>query len=904
MAKIYIDGKTHEVPSGKNLLDTCLSLGYDLPYFCWHPALGSVGACRQCAVLKFKDESDQTGKLTMACMEPISDNLRISIGEPEAVRFRKNVIEWLMVNHPHDCPVCDEGGECHLQDMTVMTGHNYRRYDFRKRTYRNQYLGPFINHEMNRCIQCYRCVRFYRDHADGHDFNVFSAHDHVYFGRQKDGVLENEFSGNLVEICPTGVFTDKTLKKHYTRKWDLTTAPSICNQCGLGCNIIAGERYGSLRRILSRYNGRVNGYFICDRGRYGYEYVNDPGRIREPLQFDRETNSRTAISEDELTKICRKLLAPSKKIAGIGSPKASLEANFALQLLVSGGEFYGGITRKELTLIKRIQKIFRENQVETPSMKDVEKSDAVFILGEDLTNTAPMLALAVRQASRSQPARNAEKLRIPAWQDAAIREVVQYDRGPVFIATPNPTKLDDIASEKYRAVAENIARLGFAVAHEIDKDAPSADLPSPLKGLVRKIAGALMKAESPVIISGTSLVNESLLDAASNITQALHKRNINARLSFTVPEANSMGLAMMTDKSIDDLISDTEKNYLDTLVILENDLFHRVTGEKMKKLHAATNNIIVMDYLMNKTVEMADYVVPVGSFAESDGTYINNEGRAQRFYQVYKPEGEMWEDWRWISKIAGRMKDRKGRKLINYYDFLESMVDTLDQFKGIQNITPPPGFRLNGQKIPREPHRFSGRTAMNANKHVSESKPPEDPDSPLSFTMEGYVGKPPSSVIPFFWSPGWNSVQSINKYQIEVGGPLHGGDPGLRLFEPSDKRKIKYSENIPDRLDYNGQAIQAEPVYHIFGSEELSIHTKGIAELAPSPYIAINEALAKQLNAKNDDMLVVEIDNEKYNLKARITIGIPEGVALIPVGLQELPSVILNKHIKVENKPK
>ena len=184
MAVITIDGKKHEVDEKQNLLHICLSLGYNLPYFCWHPAMGSVGACRQCAVIKYKDEKDDKGKLVMACMEPASDGAIISLKNPEAEGFRTEIIEWLMTNHPHDCPVCDEGGECHLQDMTVMTGHDYRRFRFKKRTYRNQYLGPFVNHEMNRCIQCYRCVRFYRDYADGRDLDdaaravagIISAH--------------------------------------------------------------------------------------------------------------------------------------------------------------------------------------------------------------------------------------------------------------------------------------------------------------------------------------------------------------------------------------------------------------------------------------------------------------------------------------------------------------------------------------------------------------------------------------------------------------------------------------------------------------------------------------------------------------------------------------------------------
>ncbi len=278
MTTIHIDNRPYPAKDGENLLQECLSLGFNLPYFCWHPALGSVGACRQCAIKQFKNEEDKRGKIVMACMTAAKDGIRISIDDPEAQEFRASVAEWLMVNHPHDCPVCDEGGECHLQDMTVMNGHVYRRYHGRKRTFHNQDLGPLVNHEMNRCIQCYRCTRFYRDYAGGRDLDALVLRNQVYFGRHQDGVLESEFSGNLVEVCPTGVFTDKTLKRHYTRKWDLQTAPSVCVHCGLGCNTIPGERYGTLRRIRNRFNGAVNGYFLCDRGRYGYEFVNSERR--------------------------------------------------------------------------------------------------------------------------------------------------------------------------------------------------------------------------------------------------------------------------------------------------------------------------------------------------------------------------------------------------------------------------------------------------------------------------------------------------------------------------------------------------------------------------------------------------------------------------------------------------
>ncbi|HEY3369317.1 MAG TPA: NADH-quinone oxidoreductase subunit NuoG, partial [Prolixibacteraceae bacterium] len=403
MMKIEIDRKYYEVEPKKNLLETCLALGLEIPHFCFHPALGSVGACRLCAVKKFRDGEDKKGRIVMSCMEPVTDGLIISIEDDDAKAFRAAVIEGLMTNHPHDCPVCDEGGECHLQDMTVMSGHNYRRFDFKKRTYNNQDLGPFINHEMNRCIQCYRCVRFYKEYAGGKDLNVFSARDHIYFGRHNDGVLENEFSGNLVEVCPTGVFTDKTLKKHFIRKWDLSNAPSICVHCSVGCNTIASERYHSLRRVMTRYNGAVNGYFICDRGRFGYEFVNDEKRIRRPKVRIKKNDSQDEVEIESLISTLSTSFSKSAKIIGIGSPRASLESNFALSVLVGKENFYHGISKKEQDMTKTVLEFLQNSGVQTPSLKQIEKADAILVLGEDLINTAPMIALAIRQAVRNVP---------------------------------------------------------------------------------------------------------------------------------------------------------------------------------------------------------------------------------------------------------------------------------------------------------------------------------------------------------------------------------------------------------------------------------------------------------------------------------------------------------------------
>jgi NADH-quinone oxidoreductase subunit G len=880
MAIIKIDNKAYEVKAGKNLLEACLTIGLDLPYFCWHPAMGSVGACRQCAVKVYKDEQDTTGRLVMSCMESVRDNLILSIQDSTSKAFRAQNIEWLMTNHPHDCAVCDEGGSCHLQDMTVMTGHNYRRFAYKKRTYKNQYLGPFINHEMNRCIQCYRCVRFYKDYAGGDDLNVFAAHDHVYFGRESDGVLENEFSGNLAEVCPTGVFTDKTLKEHYTRKWDMTSAPSICQHCSLGCNTIAGERYGELRQITSRYNGEVNGYFICDRGRFGYEFVNSINRISQPLirsQVPDAVDKQTA--QQHLLEIINE-----RSTIGIGSPRASLESNFALMQLVGKDNFYQGIPEKEAQLMNLVLSTLNSGNVHVPSIREAEESDMILILGEDLTNSAPRLALALRQAVRQEPLENASKINIPEWHDMAQRDFIQDQKGKLFIAYPAQTKLDDVASGIMHISPDDIARLGYAVANSLNKAAPAAGgMDKDTLQLARNIAESLKSAKKPLIIAGTGFYNEAIIKAASNIAFALGNDSKKANLIFVVPDCNSMGLAMMGAPSMEKATEKLKNKGNSAAIIVENDLYTRGTKEQTDQFLDSCGELIVLDHLNNATTNRADVLIPVGTFAEADGTLVNNEGRAQCFFQVHMPKNEnIKETWRWLAEVRELKSGNNSEKTIIPGELMTELVETMPQFKGADTVAPKNDFRIIGQKIPREPHRYSGRTAMLANINVSEPKPPVDTDTPLSFTMEGYRGMPPPPLIPFFWSPGWNSEQSINKYQTEVGGPLKGGDPGKRLFAEASAGQPSFLNNVPEAFKASAGQWQILPLPHIFGSEELSIYTAGIEERAPKAYIAIGKADAEKLNIRESETIHLQIGTINYDLPVKIKEELAAGLAGIP----------------------
>ncbi|MDD5633499.1 MAG: NADH-quinone oxidoreductase subunit NuoG, partial [Methylococcales bacterium] len=843
MAGIEIDGCSYVVEDGNNLLSACLSLGLDLPYFCWHPAMGSAGACRQCAVIQYKDAEDKHGRLVMACMTPVTDAMRISLATDQARQFRSDNIELLMTNHPHDCPVCEEGGECHLQDMTVMTGHTFRRYRGLKRTHNNQNLGPFINHEMNRCIACYRCVRFYNDYAGSDDLQVFGIHNNVYFGRFEDGALESEFSGNLVEVCPTGVFTDKTFSAHYSRKWDLQTAPSICVHCSLGCNIAPGEHYGKLRRVINRYHGEVNGYFLCDRGRFGYGFVNSPERILTP-----RIKSQTEITADAAGSHFRQLLKTAKSPIGIGSPRSSLEANFALRTLVGEENFFLGLEDTEHTLLNTIIELMRKGGIHSPSLREVEQADAILILGEDVTHSAPRLALSLRQAARNASFELAHTMHILPWQDAAVRNLESQAFTPVFIASLCATRLDDAATNTYRGSPEDIARLGFAVAHCLDESAPApAALPDIEQSLALAIANSLKQAKRPLIVSGTSCSSLAVIQAAYNVAKALPSKD--KQLTFTVPECNSLGLGMMGGKPLQQAFETINKGLADTVVILENDLYHRAPGQHVDLFLNTATHVVVFDSLANKTAHKAELLLPSATFAESEGTLVNNEGRAQRYFPVYQAMEPVRASWQWLTNAL------ENTQWQHHDDLTDACAAAFPDFAAIIQAAPGAFYSIKGSKIPRQPHRYSGRTALHANIKVSEPARPHDRETPFSFSMEGAMAEVPPALLPVIWAPGWNSNQAINKFQEETGGHLRDGDPGVRLFEASGA--LPWFNDIPPAFKPEQGQWRIMPLPNIFGSEELSRHSPSIAERLPNFCALVNPLDAEALGVNSGDQIEI-----------------------------------------------
>ncbi|MGM0632765.1 MAG: NADH-quinone oxidoreductase subunit NuoG [Pseudomonadota bacterium] len=894
MATIHVDGRTYEVDGADNLLQACLSLGLDIPYFCWHPAMGSVGACRQCAVRQYRDEDDTRGMLVMSCMTPAKDQTRISIDDEEARRFRASVIEWLMIHHPHDCPVCEEGGHCHLQDMTVMTGHDRRRYRFRKRTHRNQYLGPFIAHEMNRCITCYRCVRFYNDYAGGDDLGAFGAGDNIYFGRQQEGVLQSEFSGNLTEVCPTGVFTDQTHSDHYTRKWDLQFAPGICHQCAVGCNISPGERYGEIRRIENRFHGEVNGYFLCDRGRFGYGYVNRDDRPLQPLRGGRDGGEPVIAEVEDALSHAGSVLRDAGRVIGIGSPRASLESNHQLRRLVGEENFSTGIAAGELECLTLMNSLQRDCGLKTPTLREVEAHDAILILGEDPIQSAARLGLSLRQAALGRHRELAGQRGIPDWNAEAIKTIGQDNYHPLFIAWPAATGLDAVARSRQALPPDDIARLGYAVAAFLDDSAPAVeDLDAALREAAREIADVLLAARRPLVVSGGSLESAAILEAAGNVARALARRERDGGLLLVRREANSTGASLMGGLSLERALDELTAQRADTLVVLENDLYQRLPAARVDEALRAAQHLLVLDHQTTPTLRQADLALPAASFAEGDGTLVSLEGRAQRFFQVYeprlmRPETRIHESWRWLHALQASRQEQPVED-ITLDAVTRDCAESYPALASIIEAAPGADFRVEGLKLAREPHRYSGRTAMRANQDVSERRSPQDPDTPFAYSMEGYSGfDRPRQQVAFAWAPGWNSPQAWNKFTDEVGGHLSGGDPGVRLLTPAPGDTTKpgdtYSTNIPEAFtaDRNQWRIVVLPT--LFGGEETSARSQPIRERAGEVRLTLSTGDAERLGITDTDPVTVTLDGDTLTLAVQLDPHWPDGLLGIPAG--------------------
>jgi NADH-quinone oxidoreductase subunit G len=695
MPKIIIDDREIEVAVGTKVIEAAEKLGIMIPRFCYHPALGSVGACRVCAV-KFLQGPFKG--VQMSCMIDAKDGMVVSTMDPEAIQFRKYVIEWLMLNHPHDCPVCDEGGHCLLQDMTVSGGHGIRRYRGRKRTFYDQYLGPLLQHEMNRCIQCYRCSRFYQEFSGYRDLGVMNIGHHVYFGRYREGILESPFCGNLSDICPTGVYTDKP-SRFIGRRWDYERIPSICVNCSLGCHTIVSTRYREVVRQEARYSNSVNGYFICDRGRYGFFYASLNKRPRRARVDGKEVAFDQAVKflGGKIEEIGRR--EGYEAIACMGSARNSLETQAMLKHVCRLKGWTNPSYLLDQATTRKIKSAISRLEPElVVSLRQVEAADFILVVGADPINEAPMLALAMRQA----------------WRAGA--EIAVLDPRPIslpFKFTHLPVALNDLnlyASALIKAAVgrDALKKLGQNAAEFYDAIADVAGDADAFKDPILNLGEKLQSSQRLLIACGTEIVRETTPQLAADLALLFRAAKGQAGLFYLMPGANAFGAGLFSvaENSFEKVVEDIENGAVKALVLVESNPFWQFPNRC--RLEQALNQLdllAVFDYANSAVAQKAHVFLPTTTLFEGGGVFINQEGRAQavphafaggiptvqtgggdhppRVYGAGIAGSEARNAWQILAKLADVESHLEEKPRSKVWDWL---AETVPEFAGLPPI--------------------------------------------------------------------------------------------------------------------------------------------------------------------------------------------------------------------------
>ncbi len=624
MPKLIIDHREIEVPPGTKVIAAAERLGIMIPRFCYHPGLGSFGACRMCAV-KFL-EGPVKG-VEMSCMTEAQDGMVFSTTDPEAVEFRRYVIEWLMLNHPHDCPVCDEGGHCLLQEETISGGHGLRRYEGKKRTFHDQDLGVFIQHEMNRCIHCWRCRNFYQGFAGYRDYGAMQIGNRTYFGKYQEGPLESPFSGNLVDLCPTGVLTDK-VARFKGRRWDFERGPSLCLHCSLGCNITSGARYREVLRQEGRFHEKVNGYFICDRGRFGFRYESHPQRPRRAKVDGREVSLPEAVqaAAARLGRISRE--AGPDAVACWGSSRSSLETQAELRRLSRGQGWRAPLFFNDASQDRKVRNAVSRLDVRLAvSLREIEEADFILAVGADPVNEAPMLALALRQAQR----RGAQ---VAVLDPRPVFLPLEFQHLPVPPGSINRCLCILLKGALSSRAAQGLLEAG--AAHFYDALKCSYDQDPGLQDRLLALGRSLQPSQRAVIVCGTEIVRDSTPDLAADFVLLLNTAGIRTGLFYLLPGSNAFGAALLSGTAEDapplhPLIEAMERGEVKALILVENDPFwHFPDKDRLKRALDRLELVVALDYLPSPVMARAQVVLPTTTLFEGQGSaFVNQEGRLQ-----------------------------------------------------------------------------------------------------------------------------------------------------------------------------------------------------------------------------------------------------------------------------------
>ncbi len=635
MVEIEIDGEKIKAEPGGSLLQVALDSGKPIPHFCYHKKLSITASCRMCLV-----EVDKTPKLVPACATPVVDGMVVHTDSKKVIEARKAVMEFLLINHPLDCPVCDQGGECLLQDYSVGYGASKARFTEEKRIVFVKNVGPLISmQEMSRCIQCTRCVRFGEEIGGLMEFGMVNRGDREEIATFAGAWVNSELSGNMIDVCPVGALTSKPFR-YKARGWELASRRMISPHDGLGSNMNVQTLRGRVMRVLPFENEAVNECWLSDRDRFSYEALNSPERLTVPMvkQDNRwiETDWETALNyiAHGLKSISRDHGAAS--LAALASPQATLEELTLLQKLIRkmGSEKIEFRLRQSDFLLDGKIIPWLGMKVE-----EIGELDHVLIIGSFLREEAPLLAARFRKAANQGTAINM----LHAVNDDWLMPVANRLTG-----SPGqwPSMLGEIIT---------------AVARKKGEDVPDWLENTVVSESAGAIATSLLEQGNRAIFLGAAALRHRQASVLHLAAEWLAKHT-GATLGILTEGANATGAYLAkafpvpgSGVTLDGIASDSTKAFL--LLQTEPELDVANQPKMLTALKQA--EMVVAMTPFKQSLDVADVLLPVAPFAETSGTFINFEGRVQSFEGAIAPLGETRPAWK-VLRVLGNFLDLPG----------------------------------------------------------------------------------------------------------------------------------------------------------------------------------------------------------------------------------------------------
>ncbi|NMM76783.1 NADH-quinone oxidoreductase subunit G [Acidovorax sp. SRB_14] len=695
MVEIELDGQKVEIAEGSMVMHAAEKAGTYIPHFCYHKKLSIAANCRMCLV-----DVEKAPKPMPACATPVTQGMVVRTKSDKAIQAQQSVMEFLLINHPLDCPICDQGGECQLQDLAVGYGASASRYEEEKRVVLHKDVGPLISmEEMTRCIHCTRCVRFGQEVAGVMELGMIHRGEHSEITTVAGDTIDSELSGNMIDICPVGALTSKPFR-YSARTWELSRRKSVSPHDSTGANLVVQVKNNKVMRVLPLENEDVNECWIADRDRFSYEALNSDERLQRPMLKQggvwSEVDWQTALEyvANGLQQIRAEHGADS--IGALVSPHSTLEELFLASALVralGSDNIDHRLRHADFTAPEGVRWLGR-------SIASLSTLDAVLVVGSNLRKDHPLFAQRIRQAARK------------GCSVSSIDAVVRDWALPVahtLLATP-------------AAWMQALADISAAIA--LEKGVPAPDAAGKAGDVAQSIARALLRGEHKAVLLGNAAAHHAHATGLLALTQWIGQHT-GATVGYLTEAANTVGAQWMSalpaqgGQNAGQMLAGGLRGVL--LLNTEPEYDSAAGAAAAQALGRADMVVTLSPFKAN--MEFSDVLLPIAPFTETSGSFVNAEGWLQSFHAVVRPLGETRPGWKVLRVLANLLG-------LSGFDY-ETSQQVLAQATGAPagDVTRVPAAQLNN--------------ATQASAPVASMALP-DPVTASIYQLDGIVRRAPS----------------------------------------------------------------------------------------------------------------------------------------------------------------